>query len=492
MKKETISNLLLFILIFAAIFSIIILNPVSDLDELWNYNFARNVANGLVPYKDFNMIITPLMSFVCGIILKITVDELIVMRVLAALLSTGIFYITYKIFNELDIKKEISIIFIFLIGCLFKDVFCIDYNYGSLLLALIIILLEIKFYKKDNKFIKDNIKQDILLGIIAGLSITIKQTTGLFICMALLGNKLLFVRKKEELNVYLKVFFYRFIGLIIPVLLMIIYLILNNAFSELVSYTILGITEFTNFIPYKSLIAWDLLGVLSVLVPIAFIYGWIKSVVFEKYREIYLLTIYGLATFVICFPISNKIHFLIGALPIIILILYETYNLLKIIRLKISTKEKIFILSAVNCAIILFVILHSIINLNKYILASEEYSDLKHFSYIKISKDLEEHIERIDKYIEKNGNIKILDSSAAIYMIPLDRYNKDYDMFNKGNFGYNGEKRIIKEISELNDVKYLILKDEFIKNWQTPVDIIDYVKKNKIKLGEVENFYIYE
>ena len=27
-----------------------------------------------------------------------------------------------------------------------------------------------------------------------------------------------------------------------------------------------------------------------------------------------------------------------------------------------------------------------------------------------------------------------------------DRYNKDYDMFNKGNLGKNGENRIINEI----------------------------------------------
>lgn len=492
MKKETLCNLLLFILIFVSIFSIIILNPVSDLDELWNYNFARNVANGLIPYKDFNMIITPLMSFVCGIILKITVDELIVMRVLAALLCTSILYTTYKIFKVLDIKKEISIIYIFLIGCLFKYVFCIDYNYGSLLVALIIILLEIKFYKKDNNFIKANIKQDILLGILAGLSITIKQTTGLFICMALLGNKLLFVRKKEELNVYIKSFSYRFIGIIIPILLMIIYLVLNNAFSEFISYTVLGITEFTNSISYKSLITWDLLGVLSILVPIAFIYGWIKSVVLEKHREIYLLTIYGLATFVICFPISNKIHFLIGALPIIILILYETYNLLKRIRLEISSKEKRFILLAVNLVIILFVIGYSLINLNKYISSGNEYSNLNHFRYIKISKGLEEHIQRVDEYIKENENVKILDSSAAVYMIPLDRYNKDFDMFNKGNFGFEGEERIIQEIANSKDIKYLILSDKYPRNWQTPVDIIEYIKENKTKTGIIDSFDIYE
>ena len=70
--KKRIHNLLLFILIFISILSTIILNPLNDLDEIWNYNFARNIANGLVPYKDFNIVVTPLLSIICGIILKIT------------------------------------------------------------------------------------------------------------------------------------------------------------------------------------------------------------------------------------------------------------------------------------------------------------------------------------------------------------------------------------------------------------------------------------
>ena len=30
----------------------------------------------------------------------------------------------------------------------------------------------------------------------------------------------------------------------------------------------------------------------------------------------------------------------------------------------------------------------------------------------------------------ENKNVYILDASAALYMVPIDRYNKNYDMFN--------------------------------------------------------------
>ena len=314
MNKEGIYNSLLFALIFITIISIIVLKPLENLDEIWNYSFAKNIADGLVPYKEFNIVVTPLLSIVCGIVLKITFDELIVMRILAAILCSTIIYITYKLFNLLYVKKEIAIIFTFFIGYLFKDLFCLDYNYLSLLIVLIIVYKEIKLYKEDFKFIKLNIQDDLVLGILAGLSILTKQTTGILISVVLLGNKLIFVRKKEDLKIYLKTFTYRLIGIMIPSLLLVLYLIINNAFTEFINYTILGISEFNNKISYRILIKWDLVGALSILVPITIIYEWIKTICFEKDRELYFLLVYGIAIFAVCFPISDKIHFMIGAL----------------------------------------------------------------------------------------------------------------------------------------------------------------------------------
>lgn len=498
MRKEKIYNFLLFILIFLNIFSIIILEPISDLDELWNYNFAKNIADGLIPYRDFNMVITPLLSIVCGIILKITFNELIVMRILAGLLCSAIIYIGYKLFCALNIKKEIAIIFTFFIGYLFRDILCIDYNYLSLLLTLITIYNEVKYYNKDIKLIKANLKEDIFLGILAGLAITTKQTSGLLVCIALLGNKLLFVRNKEEFKIYFRSFIYRLLGILIPVVLMILYLLINNAFSDFISYTIKGVSEFSNVISYKTLVNWDLLGVLSILVPITFIYTWIKTVIFEKDKISYIFLVYGLAIFVIAFPISNEIHFLIGALPTIIIMLYELYNLLKKLKgkfgLKILKKEKEynFIFLTFKYMIIMFLIYNCFLNFSKYIRSRDEFCTLNHFKYITINRELENQIKKVDRYITENENVKILDASASIYMIPIDRYNKDYDMFNKGNLGADGENRIIQEISNFKNTKYLILKDKFNKNWQTPLNIIDYIKENKTKIDEIEIFDIYE
>ena len=49
------------IFIFIIIISIIIIKPIGDLDEIWNYNTARAIAEGFVPYRDISMITTPLL-----------------------------------------------------------------------------------------------------------------------------------------------------------------------------------------------------------------------------------------------------------------------------------------------------------------------------------------------------------------------------------------------------------------------------------------------
>lgn len=67
MKKN---DLLIVIFIFITIFSIIIVKPISDLDEIWNYNTARVISEGLIPYKDISMITTPLLPMITAVFLK--------------------------------------------------------------------------------------------------------------------------------------------------------------------------------------------------------------------------------------------------------------------------------------------------------------------------------------------------------------------------------------------------------------------------------------
>ena len=76
-------------------------------------------------------------------------------------------------------------------------------------------------------------------------------------------------------------------------------------------------------------------------------------------------------------------------------------------------------------------------------------------------------------------------------MIPLDRYNKDYDLFLLGNLGSGAEEKQIDNIKN-EDAKYLILKDEYNRNWQTPERVRSYIKDNMKYIESVDIFDVYE
>lgn len=157
MKKK---NVLLITFIFITVLSIIIINPISNLDEIWNYNTARAISEGLIPYKDISMITTPLLPMLTAVFLKLIANEVIVSRILAATLWTGILFTTYKIFENLLKEENASLIFTALIGLLCRDIYCIDYNILVLFIALVILYQELKDIKNVSKY---NKKKDFVI-----------------------------------------------------------------------------------------------------------------------------------------------------------------------------------------------------------------------------------------------------------------------------------------------------------------------------------------
>jgi len=156
--KNIFFNFIIFIIIFFIVASVILTRPLSNLDEIWNYNFARNMADGLIPYKHFNMVTTPLLPFICGLFLNLFGNELFTMRILACFLISGIFFLIYEIFKKLEINTFFNFIVLFLFFIILKDYICIDYNFAILFLLLLLIYLEINHVYKINSQKNNNEK----------------------------------------------------------------------------------------------------------------------------------------------------------------------------------------------------------------------------------------------------------------------------------------------------------------------------------------------
>lgn len=512
MKKEKIKaiskDFILFIFIAVMVFSIIAINPISNLDEIWNYNTARAITQNLIPYKDISMITTPLLPMITALFLKLIANEVIVSRVLASVLWGGVLFSIFKILKLLIKEENTCLIIIALLGLLFRDCYCIDYNILSLMFSLIILYIELKNIDKPHF---ENNKTDFLIGILAGLTVCTKQSIGAILAIIVVGYKIIFVQNKKEFIEYLKTAFKRIIGILIPMILVFIYLIATNSLQDFINYAVLGISTFSNKIPYAQLMNNDKkeIQILSRIMPFILLAMAVLTIVLQNKKKkenignidnkILTMLIYSLSTIIIMYPISDEIHFLIAGTITFIGLAYILYLLGIAIynKINLQSKKKIYKITSLLISIILiaFIAVRGIENITEYI-KQEKNETIEHYKNIQISEYLQERINEIDNFIleqeKENKKVYILDAEAAIYMIPINNYNKDYDMFLKGNIGKDGQEGQIQKIKqkETNEI-ILIRKRNLQSNWQTPTEVVNYVRENLEFMGEVSIYEVY-
>ena len=555
MKKEKIFVFFMFISLFGFILSTILINPLGDLDEIWNYNVARNIAKGLIPYKDISTITTPFLPMLNSIFLRFFADELIVMRILAAILLIGIFYVIYKILKNITTENNISFIMTFAIAILFSKSYCIDYNYMTLFLTLVLTYNEILKKKKcetnNNLILKDKnqILFDIKQGILAGLTVCTKQSIGFFVAMATVIYPFLEINASKKEKIFskqkMKQVGLRICGIAIPVILLVLYLSVTGAWNDFISYAVKGISTFSNSIPYNMLYKENtIIEILARILPFAIGLEILLMLIFfikdlKKAREINelnnvegkeltsdfksiikILTVYSLPMLIVIYPISDRIHFLIGSLMTWLEIFFIIFCAIKKLVYtrksgnkelvsdktkfnKISSKILSFNWSFIYKSIIMvigilifdFVLLVTCNNLAIY-MQEDLNQEVLHYHGIEISENLKERMKAIEEFTAKNESqgkkVYILDAEAAVHNIPIEKYTKNYDMFLKGNIGKDGEEGIIDKIKNNSEnVIYLIKQDGYSLNWQTPTKVIDYVKNNFKKIENVDIFAAY-
>ncbi len=117
------------------------------------------------------------------------------------------------------------------------------------------------------------------------------------------------------------------------------------------------------------------------------------------------------------------------------------------------------------------------------------YNAMLSFSDETLDKIITVHDFCIQK--EKEGyDVYILSYNASTYEIPYNINNHYlFDMLINGNFGYDGENKVIKAINNIN--KPLFLKLSHQGQYMESKIIDDYIKNNYNEIGKIEDFYIY-
>lgn len=404
-----------------------------DLDEVWNYGFAYNISSGLIPYRDFNMVITPLFPMLGALFLRIFGHSILVYHIFNSLICTYIF----KYMKEYNNKSYYISYTIFLFFSL------PGYNIACLLLLYILINLE---DKKAN---------DYLIGIILGLTFLTKQNIGVYLCIPTL-----FIKNRKSI-------IKRIIGFIIPNIILLIYLLYNHALYSFIDYVFLGINSFAknNGVIYKSTLLIWIIGLMYL------IYEYIKT----KNRNIlYVICFFGMT-----YPIFDPVHIM---LPFVVAF-NHFLNKLNLNKKIIMATFTIFIASIFTY--------NMVINTYKY------PNSTNTFKYRKINKEVETSINTVTKYLESTTNKAfIIDPYAYLIKLNAGIKIDKYDLLNNGNLGKSGANKIITEIDDYcnhNKCNFILYKPyvEDTSYAQHNKEIVKYVIDNYQENGEILKLTIY-
>lgn len=406
-------------------------------DEVWNYGFSYNISTGLIPYKDFNMVITPLFPMIGALFLTIFGKSFLMYHIFNSIICTTLFYYIKKL-----TPQNYYIIYMLLLPKLYPS-----YNIFCVLLLYIIMYME---DKKANNY---------LIGIILGITFLTKQNIGLYLCIPTLFSK------------DIKIIFKRIIGFIIPNIIILVYLLLNNCLYEFIDYAFLGMNSFAQ----NNVSTNKISIILLIIILIILIFMYIKK---KDIKIIYLLCFQLLV-----FPMIESYHVTIALMPAIGYIL----NTIKI-------NKKIVLLVFITNITITFLI-------HAYNIFKPEYSfpnNLETYKYRKMPEEVVTQTLKITNYIN-NVEDELYIISKNAYLIKLEaniKINK-YDLLNYGNLGKDGEERIINEIKEnCGNKKCIFLLDlqglSGVLNNPYAQDVMNYIVLNYKQKERVEYLTVYK
>lgn len=421
----------------------IIIQPI-NLDEIWNYGFAYNIYNGLIPYKDFNMVLTPFFSMFIGFFFSLLGSNLLVMHVVNSFLITIMLLIIEKV-----LKLNIGIFILIL--CFPLSVSFPSYNLFLLFLFVVVICLE-----------KYNI-DDLFIGVLLGIFILTKQSVG--VCLCLPSIYYLFVNHKK--------FFKRVIGVCVPCVLFFIYLLFNDNVYQFLDLCLFGMFDFAT----GNGSSITIILVISVLLLLFTVYLIIKNK-----KRLYLC--YLLAFFSILIPLFDLYHL-------------ELYLFAFVLVLLLDCECK-FSIRFINLQLFINGLLLGVVFLSiGYRFRTKLFfpNEINHFEYRAVDKKYLEYTKNINhevvQYNEKNKRIIFLSADGYYFRLINDMKIGYIDLINKGNWGYGGSEKLLNYIKENSDAIFFVDETELGKNKQTDQSVLEYVMENGHVINEVENYKIY-
>lgn len=398
-------------------------------DPLNNYVFSHAIVQGEIPYLDFNIISTPLYTFVMATGLFFF-DNYLMFIIEQSLLVTILFYFLFEMYG----KKSYLVL---LCICLFSFLgINATYNFLVLLFLVILLYLEKRYPNKD-----------YLIGFIIGCAILSKHTSGVFL---ILPSIIYYFRDFKKL-------LRRAIGVFIPCIVFVIYLLCNRAFYPFINLCVLGLLDFSS----ENGQVFSLFFFLSILLFI------IQLFIAIKYKKD-IRNCYLIMGFSFMIPLFDFHHFAIYAICFVI-------QILEFISVRNNYFYGLVCFLSVFFSLLLFV--------NYCILLDPVISSrIPRFQYTLCPSDDYQKSVEFFQFFDQYENKLILSYGTLQYKASRGEDISYFDFLLYGNHGYDGSDNMIKKIQDMQGVYIIINRIPY-------EDDSKYNQFNKIILKHVMDSY---
>ncbi|MDO4802346.1 MAG: hypothetical protein Q4A15_09290, partial [Prevotellaceae bacterium] len=277
-------------------------------DELWNFSFARNIVNGLLPYKDYSIVQTPLSAYITSFFLLVFGDRLLSYRIAGYVLCVTIFCLFYYVCKTKSHSNLIaSIATVFVMGL---QMIPYIYNYNYLSAAIVLIIFAVYCKAKNHNTLAFN----LLIGLLIGFTPLIKQNTGLFFWLAnfMICVTEFFFLGKRKINVIVK-----FVASVIPMLIFGLIIFINGTANDFYEFAIDGIRTFSHRITPVDLAADAPISFVLLLIFASLMVASVVSMIrHNRFRQEYHFLFLSLASLSVVYPLCDSAHVLCAFITI--------------------------------------------------------------------------------------------------------------------------------------------------------------------------------
>ena len=459
--------------VMALVGCIIFLSPIMNSDELWNYNFSKQICEGLRPYADINMIPTPLTAYIGAVFLAVFGKTLMAYRVATYAVFVALLFVQYRMYRKMGKVTTEALLLsvcVLLINC---TSFLFNYNILAVFVVLWIMLLE----WEDPRTAARN---QWVIGLLFGLLPIIKQTFGAALFIVHIGVCLFYICRCKELKT---TYLIRLAISVIPGFMYLLYLIFSGTLGDFMEYAVWGVGTFTHVrtvflllksTPFCALFVVPVFGVIAYVI-------WALHKPENQHRVYVTWLLISLVLFVfMVYPLFDFSHMIEGIMPLVMVygLAAKTNKYAK----QIAEYTLISLSAIIACVVV--------------IIATENtkvISTLDNYKGLIIEQSLEEQAKEMSAYItEQNAqgiDVYIADESAAFFTIPMNQYHKNWDLLLVGNVGNT-------TFEELTDIKedhvILIRKDPSSMGYQAHFEWIERIRSEFTKVDEVFFFDVYK